>query len=128
MIKPYKFEILFFFEILMITFSLSVVGLYIYLLIYWKSTFLYSLVIFSLATIEYVARRMVETNNYLNGKIKKTTKEIFWRNLNSLVAFSIITIFSFVVSFYEEKAKMNENYNLDITHTIQIQEIETNFR
>lgn len=128
MIKPYKFEILFFFEILMITFSLSVVWLYLYLLIYWKSTILYSLVIFSLATIEYVARRMIETNNYLNGKIKKTTKEIFWRNLISLVAFSIITIFSFVVSFYEEKAKMNENYNLDITHTIQIQEIETNFR
>ena len=128
MIKPYKFEILFFFEILMIAFSLSVVGLYIYLLIYWKSTFLYSLIIFSLATIEYVARRMVETNNYLNGKTKKTTKEIFWRNLISLVAFSIITIFSFVVSFYEEKAKMNENYNLDIIHTIQIQEIETNFR
>ena len=128
MIKPYKFEILFFFEILMIAFSLSVVGLYLYLLISWKSTILYSLVIFSLATIEYVARRMIETNNYLNGKIKKTTKEIFWRNLISLVAFSIITIFSFVVSFYEEKAKMNENYNLDITHTIQIQEIETNFR
>lgn len=128
MIKPYKFEILFFFEILMIAFSLSVVGLYLYLLISWKSTILYSLVIFSLATIEYVARRMIETNNYLNGKIKKTTKEIFWRNLISLIAFSIITIFSFVVSFYEEKAKMNENYNLDITHTIQIQEIETNFR
>ena len=128
MIKPYKFEILFFFEILMIAFSLSVVGLYLYLLISWKSTILYSLVIFSLATIEYVARRMIETNNYLHVKIKKTTKEIFWRNLISLVAFSIITIFSFVVSFYEEKAKMNENYNLDITHNIQIQEIETNFR
>lgn len=128
MIKPYKFEILFFFEILMIAFSLSVVGLYLYLLIYWKSTILYSLVIFSLATIEYVARRMVETNNYLKGKTKKTTKEIFWRNLISLVAFSIITIFSFVVSFYEEKAKMNKNYNWDISHTIQIQEIETNFR
>lgn len=128
MIKPYKFEILFFFEILMIAFSLSVVGLYIYLLIYWKSTFLYSLVIFSLATIEYVARRMVETNNYLNGKIKKTTKEIFWRNLVSLVAFSIITIFSFVVSFYEEETKMNKNYNWHITHNIQIQEIETNLR
>ena len=128
MIKSYKFEILFFFEILMIAFSLSVVGLYLYLLIYWKSTFLYSLVIFSLATIEYVARRMVETNNYLNGKIKKTTKEIFWRNLISLVAFSIITIFSFVVSFYEEEAKMNKNYNWHITHTIQIQEIETNLR
>lgn len=128
MIKPYKFEILFFFEILMIAFSLSVVGLYLYLLISWKSTILYSLVIFSLATIEYVARRMIETNNYLHGKIKKTTKEIFWRNLNSLVAFSIITIFSFVVSFYEEKAKMNKNYNWSISHTIQIQEIETNFR
>ena len=128
MIKPYKFEILFFFEILMIAFSLSVVGLYLYLLIYWKSTFLYSLVIFSLATIEYVARRMVETNNYLNGKIKKTTKEIFWRNLISLVAFSIITIFSFAVSFYEEKAKMNKNYNWNMYNNIQIQEIDTNFR
>lgn len=128
MIKPYKFEILFFFEILMITFSLSVVGLYLYLLIYWKSTFLYSLVIFSLATIEYVARRMIETNNYLHGKIKKTTKEIFWRNLISLVAFSIITIFSFTVSFYEEKAKMNKNYNWNMYHTIQIQEIDTNLR
>ena len=128
MIKPYKFEILFFFEILMITFSLSVVWLYLYLLIYWKSTILYSLVIFSLATIEYVARRMIETNNYLHGKIKKTTKEIFWRNLISLVAFSIMVIFSFVISFYEEKAKMINKYDWNIYNNVNIQEIDVNLR
>ena len=128
MIKPYKFEILFFFEILMIAFSLSVVWLYLYLLICGKSTILYSLVIFSLVTIEYVVRRMIEIDRFLTWKTKKTTKEIFQRSLISLIAFSWMIIFSFVVSFYEEKAKMNKNYNWDISQTIQIQEIETNLR
>ena len=128
MIKPYKFEILFFFEILMIAFSLSVVGLYLYLLICWKSTVLYSLVIFSLVTIEYVARRIVEINKYLEGKTKKTSKEIFWRSLTSLIAFSSMVIFSFVVSFYEEKAKMINEYDLNIYNNLNIQEIDVNLR
>jgi hypothetical protein len=72
---------------------------------------LYSLIIFSLVTIEYVARRIVEIDKYLDGKIKKTTKEIFWRSLTSLIAFSSMVIFSFVVSFYEEKAKMINEYD-----------------
>lgn len=128
MIKPYKFEILFFFEILMIAFSLSVVGLYLYLLICWKSTILYSLTIFSLVTIEYVARRMIEINRFLNWKTKKTTKEIFWRNLISLIAFSWMIIFSFVVSFYEEKAKMINEYDWNIYNNVIIQEIDTHLR
>lgn len=128
MIKPYKFEILFFFEILMIAFSLSVVGLYLYLLICWKSTILYSLTIFSLVTIEYVARRMIEINRFLNWKTKKTTKEIFWRNLISLIAFSWMIIFSFVVSFYEEKAKMINEYDWNIYNNVIIQEIDTYLR
>lgn len=128
MIKPYKFEILFFFEILMIAFSLSVVGLYMYLLICGKSTILYSLVIFSLVTIEYVARRMIEINRFLNWKTKKTTKEIFWRNLISLIAFSWMIIFSFVVSFYEEKAKMINEYDWNIYNNLNIQEIDKNLR
>lgn len=128
MIKPYKFEILFFFEILMIVFSLSVVGLYMYLLICGKSTILYSLVIFSLVTIEYVARRIVEIDKYLDGKIKKTTKEIFRRSLISLIAFSSMVIFSFVVSFYEEKAKMINNHDWNIYNNVNIQEIEPEFR
>lgn len=128
MIKPYKFEILFFFEILMIAFSLSVFGLYLYLLISWKSTILYSLVIFSLVTIEYVARRIVEINKYLEGKTKKTSKEIFRRSLTSLIAFSVMVIFSFVVSFYEEKAKMIKEYNWNIYNNLNIQEIDVNLR
>lgn len=128
MIKPYKFEILFFFEILMIAFSLSVVGLYMYLLICGKSTILFSLIIFSLVTVEYVARRIVEINKYLDGKIKKTTREIFWRNLISLIAFSWMIIFSFVVSFHEEKAKMINEYNWNIYNNSNIQEIELNLR
>ena len=128
MIKPYKFEILFFFEILMIAFSLSVVWLYLYLLISGKSTILYSLVIFSLVTVEYVARRIVEIDKYLDGKIKKTTKEIFWRSLISLIAFSWMIIFSFVVSFYEEKAKMINEYDWNIYNNLNIQEIDANLR
>lgn len=128
MIKPYKFEILFFFEILMIAFSLSVVWLYMYLLICGKTTILFSLVIFSLVTIEYVARRIVEINKYLEGKTKKTTKEIFRRSLTSLIAFSSMVIFSFVVSFYEEKAKMINEYDWNIYNNLNIQEIDVNLR
>ena len=128
MINPYKFEILFFFEILMIAFSLSVVWLYMYLLISGKSTILYSLIIFSLVTIEYVVRRIVEINKYLEGKTKKTTKEIFRRSLNSLIAFSSMVIFSFVVSFYEEKAKMINEYNWNIYNNVSFYEIEPELR
>lgn len=128
MIKPYKFEILFFFEILMIAFSLSVVGLYLYLLICGKSTILFSLTIFSLVTIEYVARRIIEINRFLDWKTKKTTKEIFWRNLISLIAFSWMIIFSFVVSLYEEKAKIVNKDDWNIYNNVYIQEIDSNLR